>query len=67
MNPDARPGVSVIADAGATVPDLGWIAAGLFGAGAILLVAGVVLLAVPIVRASRTTQAPSPPDPGGNP
>jgi hypothetical protein len=53
MNPDASPGVSIIADAGATLPALGWIAAGLFAAGALLLAAGAVLIVVPAVRASR--------------
>jgi hypothetical protein len=45
--------VSITADAGATLPALGWIAAGLFAAGALLLAAGAVLIAVPAVRASR--------------
>ena len=54
MNPAGRAGVSVTADAGATVPDLGWFAAGLFVAGFLLLVASVALVAVPVVRASRS-------------
>ena len=58
MNADGRPGVSVIADAGARVPDLAWIAAGLFAAGGVLLAVGVVLIAVPVARASC-------PDPAG--
>ena len=53
MNPDARPGVSVTADAGATLPALGWIAAGLLAAGGLLLAGGAVLIVVPVVRASR--------------
>ena len=53
MNPDASPGVSVTADASATLPALGWIAAGLFAAGGLLLAAGAVLIVVPVVRASR--------------
>ena len=53
MNPNASAGVSVVADAGATVPDLGWIAGGLLAAGAILLIAAVVLIAVPVRRAGR--------------
>lgn len=53
MNPDASPGVAVIADAGATVPPLGWIAVGFLVAGGVLLVAGVLLIAVPVVHAGR--------------
>ncbi len=53
MNADGRPGVSVTADAGATVPDLRWIAAGLIGVGAVLLVSAIVLIAVPVTRAGR--------------
>jgi len=53
MNADARAGVSVTADAGATVPDLGWIAVGLFVVGGVLLLAAVALIAVPVARASR--------------
>ncbi len=53
MNEDASAGVSVNADAGATIPDLGWIAAALFAAGAIVLLIGIVLIAVPLARVSR--------------
>ena len=53
MNADARAGVSITADAGAKVPDLGWIAAGLFAVGGVLLLAAVALIAVPVARASR--------------
>ena len=53
MNTNAAPGVAVTADIGATIPDLGWIAAGLLaGGGVLLLVAGALVL-VPVVRASR--------------
>jgi len=52
MNADASPAVSVDADAGARVPDLGLIAAGLLLAGGLLLVLGVVLVAVPAHRAA---------------
>jgi len=54
MNPTGRAGVSVTADVGATVPDLGWFAGGLFVAGFLLLVVSVTLVAVPVVRASRS-------------
>jgi hypothetical protein len=53
MNPSARAGVSVTADVGATVPDLGWMAVGLLAAGAILLIVAIVLIAVPVTRAGR--------------
>jgi hypothetical protein len=53
MNANGAAGVSVVADVGATVPDLGWIAAGLLGVGGLLLVVGVVLVVIPVTRASR--------------
>jgi hypothetical protein len=53
MNANGDPGVSVRTDVGATIPDLGWIAVGLFAGGAVLLVAAVVLIVVPARRASR--------------
>lgn len=53
MNPDARAGVTVSADIGATVPDLVWLAVVLFIAGGLLLVAAVVLVAVPVRRARK--------------
>lgn len=53
MNANARAGVAVTADAGARVPDLGWIAAGLFAVGGVLLLAAVALIAVPVARARR--------------
>jgi hypothetical protein len=53
MNPSGRPGVSVIADVGATIPDLKWFAVGLFVAGGVLLCVAVPLIAVPIARAGR--------------
>lgn len=53
MNRDARPGIAVSADVGATVPDLGWVAVGLLVAGGLVLLGAVALLAVPLVRASR--------------
>ncbi|HEY8301232.1 MAG TPA: DUF4389 domain-containing protein [Jatrophihabitans sp.] len=53
MNADGSPAVSVTADAGATVPDLDWIAGGLIAVGAILLTSAIVLIAVPVTRAGR--------------
>lgn len=53
MNADGSAGVSVSADAGATVPDLAWIAVGLFAAGGALLAIAVALIAVPVMRVSR--------------
>jgi len=52
MNADTSPGLTVRADAGATVPDLGWITGGLIAVGLLIAVGGVVLLAIPIRRAS---------------
>ncbi len=60
MNPDASPGISVTADAGATVPALGWIAGGLAVAGGLLLLAGVLLIVLSVVRASRRAPGPAP-------
>lgn len=57
MNADGSPGVAVAADVAATVPPLGWIATGLLAGGGLLLVLGVVLVAVPAVRASRPVPA----------
>ena len=53
MNTDTTPGLAVTADLGATVPDLGWIAAGLLAGGAVVLLVGGALIIVPITRASR--------------
>lgn len=53
MNADGGARVSVRADIGATVPDLAWLAVGLFIAGGVLLGVAVVLVVVPVVRASR--------------
>jgi hypothetical protein len=53
MNPDGAAGVSVIADAGATIPDLAWLAVILFVIGGVLLAAAIALVVVPVVRASR--------------
>ena len=50
MNADAGPGVSVLADAGASAPFLTWVAVGLLVLGALMLLAGVVLIAVPLAR-----------------
>ena len=54
MTRDASPGVAVTANAGATIPDLGWVATGLFAGGGLLMVAATLLVAVPIVKASRS-------------
>lgn len=53
MNPDGAAGVSVIADAGATIPDLAWLAVILWVIGGLLLAGAVALVVVPVVRASR--------------
>lgn len=53
MNADGSPGVDVRAEAGATVPALGWFAWALLIGGALVLAAAVVLVAVPVSRSSR--------------
>ena len=53
MNANAAPGLAVSADVGATLPDLGWIAAGLLSAGGLLLIMSGALILIPIGRASR--------------
>jgi hypothetical protein len=53
MNANGRPGVSVSADVGITAPDLKWVAVGLFIAGGLLLGVSVLLIAIPVARASR--------------
>ena len=53
MRPDGSRGLSIAADVGATVPALGWIDAAIFTIGAILLIAAILLVTLPIVFASR--------------
>jgi hypothetical protein len=53
MNADGSRPVSVHATVAATLPGLPWIASGLLAGGAIVLAAGVLLLVIPIRRASR--------------
>lgn len=53
MNADASAGITVQADAGATVPAVEWIEIGLFTAGIVLLAGAVLLVAIPVARASR--------------
>ncbi|GAA0630602.1 hypothetical protein GCM10009547_37980 [Sporichthya brevicatena] len=53
MPPDGNAGFGVTVRAGAEVPALTWIAGGALGAGGALLVAGLVLMTVPIVRAAH--------------
>lgn len=62
MNADASPGVSVRADAGATIPALRWIAVGLLVGGGLLLVGTMLLIVVPVRRAS--TRPPAGPSAG---
>ena len=54
MNTDASAGLTVTANAGATVPVLPWIAGGLLAAGALALIGGVLLIVIPVRRASAT-------------
>lgn len=53
MNADGAAGIDVRADAGAKIPALGWIAAGLLITGVLILAAGLALLVGATVRAGR--------------
>ncbi len=59
MNKNASPGLVVRTDIGATLPALGWVIGGMFVVGVLLLVGGVLLIAIPATRASRTPVARS--------
>ncbi|MGZ4549488.1 MAG: DUF4389 domain-containing protein [Blastococcus sp.] len=62
MRADGGQGVSVRAQAGATVPSLGWFAGGLLAVGIVLLAIGSVLVAIAVHRAQRPPAgAPAPP------
>jgi hypothetical protein len=54
MNADASGGLTVAADAGATVPVLPWIEGGLLAGGTLALIGGVLLIVIPARRASAT-------------
>ncbi len=54
MNADGAAGIDVRADAGAKIPTLGWIAAGLLIAGVIMLAVGLALLVGATVRSGRS-------------
>ncbi|TNC19337.1 DUF4389 domain-containing protein [Amycolatopsis alkalitolerans] len=56
MHPNGSPGLDVLAEAGATAPGLGWLATWVLVGGIVLLAGGVVLIAVPVHRASRQLQ-----------
>jgi hypothetical protein len=64
MNADASPGIDVRADAGADVPVLPWIAAGLLVFGGLLLLLAVALVVTAVALASRREAAP--PAPGAS-
>ena len=53
MRPNGSRGLSLTADAGATVPALGWIDVAIFTVGVILLIAAILLITLPIAFASR--------------
>jgi hypothetical protein len=53
MNADGSRPVSMQVNVAATLPALPWIAAGLLVGGFACLIAGVLLIAVPLRRASR--------------
>ena len=52
MNRDAAPGLTVRADVGATLPALPWIVTGLLAGGVLLAAGGVLLIVLPVRRAS---------------
>lgn len=54
MNADGAPGIDVRADAGAKIPALGWMAAGLLIAGVLIIAVGLALLVGATVRAGRS-------------
>lgn len=60
MNRNAAPGLTVRADIGATVPGLGWVAGGLLAGGIVLMAGAVLLIVVPIRRASRAYASRAP-------
>jgi hypothetical protein len=53
MNADASRPVSLQVNVAATLPALPWVAAGLVIGGIIFLTGGILLIAVPLRRASR--------------
>jgi hypothetical protein len=57
MNADGSQPVSVRVNAAATLPALPWLAAGLLIGGFMVLAGGIVLIAVPVERASRRAAA----------
>jgi hypothetical protein len=52
MNPDGSAGLTVRADIGAALPGLPWIAGGLLAGGILLAIGGVLLIVIPVRRAS---------------
>ena len=52
MNRDAAPGLTIRADVGVTLPALPWIVAGLLAGGVLLAAGGVLLIVLPVRRAS---------------
>ena len=61
MNTDARPGLSVRAEAGISAMALSWLAGELLGVGLLAGVAGVVLIVVPVRMASARGPGATPP------
>lgn len=53
MRPDGSAGFDATVRAGAEIPVLPWIAGGALGVGGLVSVAGIVLLVLPVTRASR--------------
>jgi hypothetical protein len=59
MNADGSAPVSVRVNVAATLPALPWVATGLLIAGVVFLAAGALLIAFPILGASRERAAPA--------
>jgi hypothetical protein len=55
MDADAARGLDVRADAGATIPAVPWFAFGVLAAGVVLMVGAILLIALPIARATTST------------
>ena len=53
MNADGSRNLTLLADVGATIPAVPWIVAGLTGIGVLLLIPAVLLIAIPVRRATR--------------
>ncbi|MCZ2812098.1 DUF4389 domain-containing protein [Modestobacter sp. VKM Ac-2979] len=67
MRADGEPGLTADAQAAATVPALGWISVALLATGAVLIAAGVLLVALAVHRAHRYPPSDATPSHAGSP